>query len=87
MKRPQPTRVAILTATRMLMAEGNFRPSAKEVVRADGFSARAIHLHFPKLRDLHIAAIDAPTAHAICRLLPLTDEIALARVIVLGRAA
>lgn len=85
MKQPQPTRTAILKATRALMVAGNFRPSAKEIARADGFSARSIHLHFPTLESLYMAAIDDATARAIVDLLPVSSNRELALAVVLGR--
>jgi AcrR family transcriptional regulator len=75
----------ILEACRRQMATGNFRPTAKEILRADGVSDRTVRQHFPTLEDLYRAAIDADTAHQIVSQLPLTNERDLALTVVLGR--
>lgn len=80
------TREKLLTATRALMVSGMFRPTAVEIVHADGFSERSIRQHFPTLEALYAEAIDSETAHAMVSLLPVDDERELALVLALGRA-
>lgn len=86
-RKAQATRQAIIAATRIVMTSGNFRPSAKEIVAADGFAQRSIFDHFPTLEDLYRAAVaDETTAHAMVSLmLRVTDERELALVLALGR--
>lgn len=80
------TRRGVIEATRRVMAAGNFRPTAKEIGRADGFSARSVHVHFPTLESLYRAALDADTSHAIAAMLAgQQDERKLALAVVLGR--
>lgn len=92
MKRPASisrkaaTREKLLTATRSLMVAGTFRPTAVQIVHADGFSDRSIRQHFASLEDLYVAAVDDDTAAAILgMLLALRTERALALAVVLGR--
>lgn len=84
-RRQLATRAAILTATQRIMAGGNFRPTAREVGRADGFSARSLHEHFPTLEALYIAAVNQETAEAIVNQLPAHDHRLLALTVVLGK--
>lgn len=80
------TRDAILAATRRVMTDGNFRPTAAEIVAADGFEVRSIGVHFGTVETLCLSALDDATAHTIAGMvLALPDEISVARAIVLGR--
>lgn len=81
------SRGRILEACRRQMAAGNFRPSAKEILRSDGVSERTIRQHFASLKGLHLEAIrDPDTAHAIVgAVLAQPDEFSASRAIVLGR--
>lgn len=92
--RGERSRSAIMTATRTLMMNGNWQPSAREIANAAGVSIRMIFLYFKGIENLRLLAIeDADVVDRIeSRVLgglkldrSFYDVPALVRAVVLGR--
>jgi AcrR family transcriptional regulator len=51
------TRAAIVASTRKVMAEGNLRPTAREIARVASVSTRTVFAHFSTLNELMRLAV------------------------------
>ena len=51
-RRSRETRARLIEATWGLLAEGNWRPTAREIAQRTGVSQRTVFAHFGTLNDL-----------------------------------
>ena len=69
--RSAKTRDAIADAVLDLLAEGSFRPTAREIAQRAGVSVRSVYVHFDDLEDLFCVAADRHFARIAPMLTPV----------------
>ena len=72
--RKAATRDAIADALLDLLAQGNMRPTAREIAQQAGTSVRSVYVHFDDLEDLFVVAANRQLARVRPLLSPVVEE-------------
>jgi TetR/AcrR family transcriptional regulator of autoinduction and epiphytic fitness len=75
--RAQRTRDSVVDAVLALVAEGNSRPTAREIAEQAGISVRSVYVHFDDLDDLFRAAAGRHFESLSDLLVPVDDALPL----------